>query len=78
MGEFSPWHLAIVALVFVVLFGSRKLPDVARGVGQSLRIFKAEMKADSSEEAKPAAASLPPATEPQAAPQPDARQSTTS
>ena len=38
MGEFSPWHLAIVALVFVVLFGARKLPDAARGIGQSLRI----------------------------------------
>jgi len=54
MGEFSPWHLAIVALVFVVLFGARKLPDAARGIGQSLRIFKAEMKAGIDGEPKPA------------------------
>lgn len=54
MGEFSPWHLAIVALVFVVLFGARKLPDAARGIGQSLRIFKAEMKAGVDGEPKPA------------------------
>lgn len=44
MGEFSPWHLLIIALIFVVLFGARKLPDAARAIGQSLRIFKAETK----------------------------------
>jgi sec-independent protein translocase protein TatA len=54
MGEFSPWHIAIVALVFVVLFGARKLPDAARGIGQSLRIFKAEMKAGIDGDPKPA------------------------
>lgn len=45
----SPWHLLVVALVFVILFGSKKLPDAARGLGRSLRIFKsevAEMKND--------------------------------
>ena len=63
MGEFSPWHLAIVALVFVVLFGARKLPDAARGIGQSLRIFKAEMKAGVDGEPKPADT---PAPQPQA------------
>jgi sec-independent protein translocase protein TatA len=61
MGEFSPWHLAIVALVFVVLFGARKLPDAARGIGQSLRIFKAEMKAGVDGEPKPADTPAPPA-----------------
>ena len=42
MGEFSPWHLLIVAVVFVLLFGAKKLPDSARAIGRSLRIFKAE------------------------------------
>lgn len=42
MGEFSPWHLLIVALVFVVLFGSKRLPDAARSLGRSMRILKAE------------------------------------
>ncbi|MCD2193676.1 twin-arginine translocase TatA/TatE family subunit [Actinomycetospora endophytica] len=32
-------------VVLVVLFGAKKLPDAARGLGQSLRIFKAEMSA---------------------------------
>jgi sec-independent protein translocase protein TatA len=73
MGEFSPWHLAIVALVFVVLFGARKLPDAARGIGQSLRIFKAEMKAGVDGEPKPSDTPAPPAPTataavPQAAP----------
>ena len=42
MGEFSPWHLLIVAIVFVVLFGSKRLPDAARSLGRSMRILKAE------------------------------------
>ncbi len=44
VGEFGPWHLLIVAVVFVLLFGSKKLPDAARSFGRSLRIFKAEVK----------------------------------
>lgn len=44
LGEFGPWHLLIVAFVFVLLFGSKKLPDAARSAGRSLRIFKAEMR----------------------------------
>ncbi|MGH3719518.1 MAG: Sec-independent protein translocase subunit TatA [Pseudonocardiaceae bacterium] len=49
MGEFSPWHLLIVVAVFVLLFGANKLPQMARSVGQSLRIFKAETRALSGE-----------------------------
>lgn len=41
----TPWHLLVVALVFLVLFGSKKLPDAARGIGKSLRILKSEAKA---------------------------------
>ena len=44
MGEFSPWHLLILAAVFVLLFGAKKLPDAARSMGKSLRIFKTEIK----------------------------------
>jgi sec-independent protein translocase protein TatA len=45
MGEFSPWHLLIVAAAFILLFGANKLPQMARSVGQSMRIFKAETRA---------------------------------
>lgn len=44
MGEFSPWHLLIVAAVFVLLFGAKKLPDAARSLGRSARILKSELK----------------------------------
>ncbi|MAU82529.1 Sec-independent protein translocase subunit TatA [Gordonia sp. NPDC062954] len=44
MGALSWWHWVIVLLVVVILFGSKKLPDAARGLGQSLRIFKSEVK----------------------------------
>jgi sec-independent protein translocase protein TatA len=39
----SPWKLLIVAVVLIVLFGSKKLPDAARSVGKSLRILKTEV-----------------------------------
>lgn len=42
MGELSPIHWMIVIGVVVLLFGSRRLPDAARSVGQSLRILQAE------------------------------------
>jgi sec-independent protein translocase protein TatA len=66
MGEFSPWHLLIVVAAFLLLFGAHKLPQMARSVGQSMRIFKAEIGAVSGEskpEQRPAPASSLPATE---------------
>jgi sec-independent protein translocase protein TatA len=41
----EPWHLLIVAIVIIVLFGSKKLPDMARSLGKSARILKSEAKA---------------------------------
>lgn len=42
--ELRPWHLLILVVVFLALFGYKKLPDATRSVGRSLRIFKSEMK----------------------------------
>jgi sec-independent protein translocase protein TatA len=42
LGELSPWHLLILAAVILVLFGAKRLPDSARSLGRSMRIFKAE------------------------------------
>jgi sec-independent protein translocase protein TatA len=39
----SPWKILIVAVVLIVLFGSKKLPDAARSLGRSMRILKAEV-----------------------------------
>lgn len=41
----QPWHLILIILAFVLLFGSKKLPEMARGLGKSMRILKAETKA---------------------------------
>ena len=40
----SPWKILIVALVIIVLFGSKKLPAAARSLGQSMRILKTEAR----------------------------------
>ena len=50
----EPWHLIILVLVVVLLFGGRRLPDAARGLGRSLRIFKSEMKQMQDDEPRPA------------------------
>ncbi|MFI2735433.1 Sec-independent protein translocase subunit TatA [Streptomyces sp. NPDC018711] len=41
----EPWHLLLVAIVFIALFGSKRLPDTARSLGRSLRILKSETRA---------------------------------
>jgi sec-independent protein translocase protein TatA len=40
----SPWKILIVAVVIIVLFGSKKLPSAARSLGQSMRILKKEVQ----------------------------------
>ncbi|KQB85741.1 Sec-independent protein translocase protein TatAy [Corynebacterium lowii] len=37
-------EIIIIALLFVLLFGARRLPDAARSLGRSMRIFKSEVK----------------------------------
>lgn len=45
MGElFQPWHLAILAIIVIVLFGGKKLPELGKGLGEGLRGFKDGMK----------------------------------
>ena len=40
----EPTHILLLVLVLVILFGAKRLPDSAKSVAKSLRIFKAEMK----------------------------------
>jgi sec-independent protein translocase protein TatA len=42
-GLFEGWHLVILIIVVLLLFGGKRLPDAARGLGRSLRIFKSEV-----------------------------------
>jgi sec-independent protein translocase protein TatA len=39
----SPWKIAIIAILIIVLFGARKLPVAARELGKSMRILKKEV-----------------------------------
>ncbi|MER7643557.1 Sec-independent protein translocase subunit TatA [Streptomyces sp. NPDC126522] len=41
----EPWHLLVVVTLAILLFGSKKLPEAARGLGKSMRILKSEAKA---------------------------------
>jgi sec-independent protein translocase protein TatA len=43
-GLFEGWHFVILALLVVALFGYKKMPDAARSLGRSMRIFKSEME----------------------------------
>ncbi|MCQ9352446.1 Sec-independent protein translocase subunit TatA [Corynebacterium sp. 153RC1] len=40
----GPLEIGIVVLLVVLLFGAKKLPDAARSLGRSMRIFKSEVK----------------------------------
>lgn len=67
MPQGAEW-LVILAIVILV-FGAAKLPDLARGTGQALRIFKAETKGLRDDDEKgatppPAATELPPPSQP--------------
>lgn len=64
MGIPSGWELVLVLLVIVVVFGSKKLPDSARSLGRSLRIFKAETRGLKDDDKEAARAELPPVQEP--------------
>jgi sec-independent protein translocase protein TatA len=44
MGALRPWHIAVLVVVLVLLFGAKRLPDAARSLGRSLRIIKAETR----------------------------------
>ncbi|GAA4924138.1 sec-independent protein translocase protein TatA [Stackebrandtia albiflava] len=44
MGALKPWHIIVLVVVLILLFGAKKLPSAARGLGQSLRILKSETK----------------------------------
>jgi len=44
MGAVRPWHIIVLVVVLILLFGAKRLPDAARSLGRSLRIIKAETR----------------------------------
>ena len=49
----GPWEILIVFFIIVLLFGAKKLPDLAKGLGKSLKEFKQATKEPEIEEEKP-------------------------
>lgn len=47
----GPWELLIVFLVILLLFGAKRLPDIAQGMGKGIREFRRAMK-DTTDEIK--------------------------
>jgi sec-independent protein translocase protein TatA len=43
-GALEPWHLVILAVLFMALFGAKRLPESAKSLGESLHIFKKSMR----------------------------------
>ncbi len=65
MGSLGPTEIILIILVIVLLFGAKKLPELARGSGRALRIFKSETKGlmdDDEQSTDPHGRPLPPAT----------------
>jgi len=60
------WHIVIIVAIAAVLFGSGKLPGAARSMGQSLRIFKSELRAGAQDDAPKVTATSQPFVAPQA------------
>lgn len=46
MGSFSMGHWLVVLAVIVLLFGAKKIPELAKGVGKGIKSFKKEMSED--------------------------------
>jgi len=65
----SPWKVLIVAVVLIVLFGSKKLPDAARSLGKSMRILKTEVSSLHDDERAPGSPVQPQPEPAQAFPQ---------
>jgi sec-independent protein translocase protein TatA len=49
-GLFQPWHLAVVLVIVLVLFGPSKLPGLGQSLGKSIRDFRGSLKGDPDEE----------------------------
>ncbi len=50
-GNLSGWHGLILLVIVLLLFGAPKLPALAKSLGQSLKIFKAEVKPGEAQDA---------------------------
>lgn len=66
-GRMGGWEWVILLLIVLLLFGARRLPDLARSVGRSMKIFRSEVKDLRSDDAPAAGSTEPPASAPPSA-----------
>ncbi|HEU5076301.1 MAG TPA: twin-arginine translocase TatA/TatE family subunit [Polyangiaceae bacterium] len=51
MGAMSPWHIAIVAVVVLLLFGTSRVADLGKGLGEGIKNFKKGIADDDNRDA---------------------------
>lgn len=61
MGGLSPWHIILVAVVALLLFGPNKLPELGRGFGKMFREFKDATTGNGGQDDKPQRKEINPA-----------------
>lgn len=49
---FGPWQIVLIAVVILLLFGGRKIPELMRGLGSGIKEFKEASKDDESSDKK--------------------------
>ncbi|MGE4397956.1 MAG: twin-arginine translocase TatA/TatE family subunit [Campylobacterales bacterium] len=54
MGSFSIWHWVVVLLIVLLLFGAKRIPELAKGLGSGIKNFKNAVKEDENEAVKTA------------------------
>ncbi|MBA4862571.1 Sec-independent protein translocase subunit TatA [Streptomyces sp. PSKA54] len=59
MGRIGPTEIILLLVVIILLFGAKKLPEMARSLGKSARILKSEAKAMKSDDQQAAPADPP-------------------
>jgi len=58
-GIVSPWHIAILALVLLLVFGPKRLPEMGRSLGKGMRELKDGVMRDEPSETEPQRNALP-------------------
>lgn len=56
---FGPLHLIVILVVVLLLFGATRLPALAKSVGQSMKIFRREIKTDETDASSTESSSEP-------------------